>query len=120
MDLLLSAVACSNISNHLIEEDGQQYLILPVSRQKVRVEKEHIPLLDNIDIDLLEAAEEKITEKITQYTKEREHFYLQEEDGHLLLCVEVIVSIENPSSSSDGFFIDIDHEHKFITERITK
>lgn len=110
---LLSGVGCNGVSDYLTEENGQQYLILPTSKQKVRVDKRYKQHLENIDVDLLENAEEKITEEIAQYNKDREHFYLEEEDGHLLLCVEVIVNIEDPTSFTD-------HEHKFFKERITK
>ena len=110
---LLSGVGCNGVSDYLTEENGQQYLILPTSKQKVTVYEEHMPYLEKIDADLLKAAEEKITEEVARYTEDVEHFYLQKEDGHLLLCVEVIVDVENPTSFTD-------HEHKFFKERITK
>ena len=53
---LLSGVGCNGVSDYLTEENGQQYLILPTSKQKVRVDKQYKQHLENIDVDLLEKA----------------------------------------------------------------
>ena len=57
-----------SILDHLIEEDGEQYLILPISKKRVRVTSSHMQYLDEIDLNLLRTAEEKIRENIAQYT----------------------------------------------------
>ena len=48
-----------SILDHLIEEDGEQYLILPISKKRVRVTSSHMQYLDEIDLNLLRTAEEK-------------------------------------------------------------
>lgn len=109
-----------SISDYLIEEDGEQYLILPISNVKVRIWDEQIQYLDDIDIELLRTAEVKISGEISQY-QNHSYFYLKFYEGYLCLCVEVIVDIDPPvaSENSEGG-CGIDHEHKFFVERITK
>ena len=105
---------------YLIEEDGEQFLILPISKVKVRVRKEYAQYLNEIDYDLLRTAEETISAKVAQYSN-HSGFYLQVDDGHLCLYTEVIVSIDPPESSEEGDSgCGIDHEHQFFCERISK
>lgn len=108
-----------NISDYLIEEDGKQYLILPISKEKVRVSNSYTQYLDDIDLDLLKAAEKKIREELSQYSDTQVDFYLQDREGYLYLTAEIIVDITPPSGAEDSG-CGIDHEHKFFEERITK
>ena len=108
-----------SISDYLIEENGEQYLILPISKKRVRVTSSHMQYLDEIDLNLLRTAEEKIRENIAQYTDNEGYFYLGDGNGYLSLCAEVIIDITPPSGTNDGG-CGIDHEHKFFKERISK
>ena len=115
-----------DISEYLIEEDGEQYLILPISQSKIVVRDEYKQHLDNIDIELLKTAEETICNKMSAYTKSS-GFSLQFDDsGYLCLHTECIVDIEPPNviTEDDGEIIsggcNIDHKHIFLYERITK
>lgn len=104
----------------VIEEDGVQYLILPISRSKICVKEENKVLLGNVDPDLLKAAEEKLSAQISQY-ENYSALYLQNIEGQLYLCAEVIVDIDPPTSGEHGVSgCGTDHEHKFFGERITK
>ena len=106
------------LSEYLVEEDGVQYLILPISKYKVSILDEHIRYLDALDLDLLRSAEEQICNQASQYTN-NVGFYLQVREEHLYLCSEVIVSLTPPAEQTDGG-CGIDHEHKFFYEQITK
>lgn len=110
----------SNISEYLIERDGEQYLILPMSKDEIVVYEKYIPYLDDIDLDMLKAAEEKIAREVAQYS-ETPDLYLRVDEGYLCLYVEVIVAIDPPINidHGDGSFSVIDHDHKFFGERIT-
>lgn len=74
--LLLCAVGCSQnetapsltaeeesqyhaIDQYLVTVDGQQYLILPVSQEHIRLSNTLLPYLAQIDLALLTATEEK-------------------------------------------------------------
>lgn len=111
--------SASDVSDFLIEEKGKQFLILPISEDKVYVREEYEQYLDDIDLDLLKSAEKKITEEISKYDDEHS-FSLQLEDEKLYLVVEVIADIDPPVESEIGGGCGIDHEHKFLKERITE
>ncbi len=123
LTLCLFLSACSAVRT--TKEDGKSYLILPVSGEKVEIDDDYASYVKDINADLLKAAEEKISEKISLYP-EKSDFYLETYDGYLCLCVEVIVKIPPPAPSVDGTEeyemqgCGIDHEHKFFRERITK
>lgn len=109
------------------EEDGDQYLVLPVSGQRVMIWDNQKPYVKDIDGNLLKAAEEKITEEVSGYS-DNGGFDLQVYEGYLCLYVEVIVKLDPPvpDISVDGTEehemqgCGIDHEHRFFRERITK
>lgn len=109
------------------DEDGDAYLVLPVSGNKVRISDRGKNYVKDIDGYLLKTAEEKIAGQISQYGN-NSGFYLETYDGYLWLCVEVIVKLDPPApdisvDSSDEYWMQgcgIDHEHKFFMERITK
>ena len=114
----------ANVYEYLIQEDGVQYLVLPISRSKIRIRDEYVKYLDKIDIELLGAAEATISDQMdSSYT---DLFYLQEDySGNLCLCAEMIVDINPPQTRTDerGNIYDkgcgIDHRHVFFSERIT-
>lgn len=108
----------SSMSECLIEEDGKQYLILPISKNKFIVEGKEAQYLDHIDFDLLKDAEKKIIEEMSQYPSPAPVFFLTFDEGNLYLGAELIVDIDPPVPTESG--CDIDHEHKFWRERITK
>ena len=108
----------NSISEYLIEENGKQYLILPISKGKVKVWDEQTQYLDDIDLDLLRAAEKRISEAISPYSNHSD-LYLQVDDGHLCLYAEVIIDIDPAGAESGEAGCGIDHEHKFFGERIT-
>lgn len=119
-DALSTSSVTESISDYLIEEEGKQYLILPISKTKIRIRDKQTEYVDDIDVDLLRTAEEKISGEISQFTN-RAGFYLQSNKGYLCLCAEVIVELDTPVESElsvEG--CGIDHEHKFFGERITK
>ena len=113
------------IAQYLTEEDGDLYLVLPISKRKVCVSDEYKAYLDQVDVDLLKTAEEKISNQAAQYVDEPS-FYLLIEEGLLRLSAEVIVDIDPPliKDVGDGDCVDqgcgIDHEHVFFSEWITK
>lgn len=108
---VISMVGCNNISEYIIEEDGIQFLILPISKSRVHIAEEYKEHVNDIDIDMLKAAEEKINEQVSQHTENSAIFLSTNDDGYLCLSAEIIV--DSPSS-------DIGHEHKFFHEQITK
>ncbi|MBE6548146.1 MAG: hypothetical protein E7667_04630 [Ruminococcaceae bacterium] len=107
--------------NYLIEEQGKQYIILPVSKEKVIVDDHYYKYLDDIDFDMLKEAEIKISKDISQYP-DNSGFHLAVIEGYLCLSVEIIVDIELPENTESEVEAGcgIDHEHKFFRERITK
>ena len=108
---VISMVGCNNISEYITEEDGTQFLILPISKSRVRIDEQHKEHIDDIDIDMLMAAEEKINEQVSRHPENSAIFLSTNDDGYLCLSAEIIV--DSPSS-------DIGHEHKFFHEQITK
>lgn len=108
-----------SISDYLIEEDGERYLILPISKEKVRVTGSHMQYLDEIDLDLLRTAEEKIRENIAQYTGTEGYFRLEEGKGYLSLCLDVYIDAP-PYYFPDGSSCGLNQERKVFEERITK
>ena len=120
----LLSVGCNNIHEYLTEDDGEQYLILPISNSRVHIEEEHSQYVRYIDVDLLRTAEEKISDRISQYPDHYDFYVSTDDGGHLCLCVEVIVKLDPPEVSTDSEFeqrgCGIDHKHEFIRERITR
>ena len=105
---------------NVLDENGERYLVLPVSGDKVRLSNHELAYIDDIDPALLKAAEEKITGQISQYGN-NSGLYVGVTDGYLSLCAEVIVKISPPRPSEYGDSgCGIDHDHKFFSERITK
>lgn len=117
--------ASYSLSDYLLEEEGKQYLILPISQTRVPVGDDLKQFTANIDVDLLIAAEEKINARIRD-NEDSSGFYLKMDGGDLCLCVEIIEKIDPPKkvTTEDGDVMDagcnIDHKHVFVSERITK
>ncbi len=111
---LLSFVGCNaqnDISKYLTKKDGEQYLILPVSKEEICVwDEEEAKYLKRIDVGMLKAAEKKIAAEVSQYNDETPSYFIDVWEGYLCLGVELIVYTE------DG----ADHDHVFFRERITK
>ena len=127
---ILSLTGCkaqqaNNQTEYLVEEDGEQYLLLPISGTKVQVHDDCKQYIEIIDVDLLKAAEEKISAQIPREVRDP-WFYLQMDEGDMYLCVEIIVDINPPETVTmeDGTVIssgcDIDHKHVFYSEPISK
>lgn len=104
---------------NLIEKDNESYLVLPVSKQEVKIWGEQNEFLGDVDPDLLKAAEEKL-ESQTSHFSHRSDFFLEVYQGELCLCIEVILYIDSSAEKENGTGGGIDHEHKFFRERITK
>ncbi|MBQ8416461.1 MAG: hypothetical protein IJX13_06155 [Clostridia bacterium] len=119
---MLSFTGCIDFrQRYFTEENGEHYLLLPISKEKVNAGKYYDYLRNFLDIDLLKSAEEKISQQASKYS-ERGSFYLStDEENYLCLCMEIVVKLEPPSG---GEWLEggcgIDHEHVFFRERITK
>ena len=114
---LFSFVGCgqNDISKYLKKKDGEQYLILPISKEEIRVwDEEEAKYLKHIDVGLLKKAEKKIAAEVSKYKDETPHYYIDIRDGYLCLAVELIVDLDEPAANG------MDHEHVFFRERITK
>jgi len=114
-----------SLSDYLVEEEGKQYLILPMSQTRIPVGEDLKQFAANIEVDLLIAAEEKISDRI-RGNEDSSGFYLKMDGGDLCLCAEIIEKIDPPQKviTEDGDVMDagcnIDHKHVFLSERITK
>ena len=97
-------------------EKGNTYLIMPISRKKVKLDEEYKEYLPYISYDLLRAAEEKINESAGD--NEGSGFYLGiDKEGYLAIEKEVIVSIpEDQRTWGSGCY---DHKHMFYRGRIS-
>jgi hypothetical protein len=116
-----------DISEYLIEKNGWQYLILPISQSEIKVGDDYKQHLNDIDIELLKTAEKIISDKMSAYTEPHIFYLMLDKSGHLCLGAESIVDIEPPNVVTDdsGEIFDmggcnIDHKHIFFHERITK
>ena len=122
---LIGLAGCRNAFSEciVVEEEGEQYLVLPISEQKISIEDSCKPYVKKIDMDLLSIAEETIRNEAPP-DAESLGFYLDEREEKLYLCAEAIVEIDPPNTvvyedgtvSSGG--CGIDHEHLFFIEPI--
>ncbi len=104
-------VICNETASCISDEDGAYILTLPKSKQRITLRDEQRLFVPYITDPLVEAAENKITDEISKYSK-NSGFYLQVTDDYLCLTVEVIKQL---GMSVGG----IDHKHLFFSERIT-
>lgn len=112
-----------NLSQYFSADDDAQYIILPKSKEKIRVSGAYVKLLDRIDTNLLSEAEEKITNQVKSYTNDYEFSLQTNQEGDLCLCVELILKINLSDAVSGEHQVagcGIDHEHKFFIERISR
>ena len=117
MICLFSFVGCgqNDISKYLKKKDGEQYLILPISKEEICVwDEDEAKYLKRIDVGLLKKAEKKIAAEVSKYNDETPHYYIDIRDGYLCLAVELIVEFDTRDENG------MDHEHVFFRERITK
>ena len=106
----------------LSEENGVYKLTLPKSKEVIELYEEQVRFVPYITDALVEVAENKITEDVSQHSN-RSNFFLQITNDYLCLVVEIIKSIDPPVSAEEGEIADggcgIDHEHLFFSERIS-
>ena len=106
------------VANPEIEtnEKGNTYLIMPISRKKVKLDEEYKEYLPYISYDLLRDAEEKIDGECGD--NQNSGFYLGiDKEGYLAIEKEVIVSIpEDQRTWGSGCY---DHKHLFYRGRIS-
>ena len=106
----------------LSEENGVYKLTLPKSKEVIELYEEQVRFVPYITDALVEVAESKITEDVSQHSN-HSNFFLQITNDYLCLVVEVIKSIDPPVSAEEGEIADggcgIDHEHLFFSERIS-
>ena len=96
-----NSLSKSPLSDLIIEEDDELYLILPISNKKVSVYDTRSDL-EKADIDMLREAEVKLWDKISKYPERQEpYFTVHAGDGQVVLCVELIV-IYNPPRIPTG------------------
>ena len=89
------------ITDIVVEEKGILWLVLPISNQKVNIDGEQ-HYLDKIDLSMLRAAEEKLLDRMDDYTLENDaYFWLSSHDGQIWLCMELIISLDPPSYPTD-------------------
>ncbi len=97
--------------------DGEYYIVLPASQEKVEISEGYSDYIPLISDDLVAAAETKITAEIAKYTNNSGFYLTTDEEGYLCLVVEVIKNLpEEERNESVGC---VDHEHLFFPERIT-
>ncbi len=128
--LLLCLIACNkqknstpsdsnDISNYIIVEDEESFLVMPISQQKVWIRDKQKKYINNIDVDLLRTAEEKLNNELSQYGRAHGFYLSIDNEGYICLETEVIVELETNASQSERG-CNIDHQHKFYRERISK
>lgn len=116
------------ITDIVVEEKGILWLVLPISNQKVNIDGEQ-HYLDKIDLSMLRAAEEKLLDRMDDYTLEKDaYFWLSRHDGQINLCMELIISLDPPSYPTDPSYTGptvpqegcgIDHDHLHFSEAIS-
>lgn len=109
-------------SRYLSEKDGVYVLTLPKSKEEIELYEQQVRFVPYVTDSLVEAAEKKIIDEVSQYSS-RSDFFLQITDDYLCLVAEVIKSIDPPASAEEGEFAEGgcggDHEHLFFGERIS-
>jgi len=88
------------------EQDGTYFITLPNSGRKLTLKNEETRFIPYITDELVKAAEEKLTKKLTKYDT-HSGLYLQVTEDYLCLTAEVI--------KGSGEY----HEHIFYSERIS-
>ena len=109
-----------DISQYIVEKDEKTYVILPISGRKVKIDSFAVQnkYFENIDVELLTAAEQKILKASKEYG-DTPLFYLQFKAGNAFLCSELIEDLD-PSDPDYGNVGCGDHRHVILTEPISK
>ena len=116
----------NDIFEYVIEENGNKYLVLPISQIKIGIWHGHENYLSNIDVEMLKTAEKIISDKMSAYTTSPAFALEKDSSDSFYLCAEWIVDIDPPNVVTDenGEVYEngcgIDHEHIFFSELITK
>lgn len=105
------------ITRCLTEENGVYKLTLPKSKKVIELDEDEVRFVPYIVDDLVEAAENKISDDVSQYDH-LSGFYLKIANDYLCLGMEVIKYIDPTASTEEGDYLS-DHEHLFFSERIT-
>jgi hypothetical protein len=123
-----------HVSDLLIEEHGDLFLLLPISNKKVSVNYSYRSELAKTDLDSLREAERKLWDRINSYSKRQEPCFtiIHAKDGQVVLHVELIVIYDPPHipdwpTSPDPTAptppqrgCGISHDHLYFYEVISK
>ncbi|MBR6768657.1 MAG: hypothetical protein IKM34_04130 [Clostridia bacterium] len=96
------------------DERDRTYVILPISNEEIRCDKQEIALLENLSYAALKNAEEKLIEKTKAYS--HPYLYFNTEDNSLCLCAEFIVKIDPATETAPCG----DHKHLMFSEPLTE
>lgn len=122
-ELIATGVKVEELAPCLAYVDEDCVLTLPKSKQEITLCGEANMCAKNIVYELVEAAENKILEKIAPY-EDAPLLYVQYSESYLWLCAEVIETIDPPAvqEQEDGTVItngcNVDHKHLFFKEKI--
>lgn len=109
----------TTVSECITEKNDVQYLVLPTLKKEIKINDEDVKLLiNNIDMDLLKAAEDKLTETYSDIHLLSPDLRLTVSENKLYLCAEAIVNIEGYTGDDSG--CGLDHDHIYVYECITK
>lgn len=110
----------SESSKYLSEVNGVYKITLPKNKKEITLNKDQVNFVPYITDVLVEAAENKITNDLSQYSSHSD-FYLEIIDNYLYLTVEVIEYIDTPVSDGEYTYsgCGYDHEHIFFRECIS-
>ncbi|MBQ6947556.1 MAG: hypothetical protein IJN42_05860 [Clostridia bacterium] len=108
----------TDISQCIVSDESGRYLILPISKEKVVVRPEDAPYLEEIDLEMLKAAEKKIYAEMEKYERTPICLLTLDHEKKLCLSAEEIISLppeEIKENEACG-----DHKHIYFQEKITK
>lgn len=108
----------TDISQCIVSDESGRHLILPISKEKVVVRPEDAPYLEEIDLEMLKAAEKKIYAEMEKYERTPICHLMLDHEKNLCLSAEEIISLppeEIKENEACG-----DHKHIYFQEKITK
>jgi len=108
----------TDISQCIISDETGRHLLLPISGRSIPVGADEVPYLEEIDLKLLKAAEEKIYTHTKEYTDHPDILLSKDHEGHLCLVTELIVPLPPEEIKEDEACGD--HKHIYLQEKITK
>jgi len=129
--ILITSILCLSVlsscdNQSLVKcENGTYTITLPDSQTVIEVDKQYEGYLSSVTDELIEQAEDKISAAITNYPENSGYYLSTDSEGYLCLYVEVIRDIDPPNVVVEGDYTissgcNIDHEHLFFSERISK